>query len=420
MKLKITKVEPFLLNLPFSCERQAKHMHRASTHGERVCIWRVETDAGIVGYGDNHGGAEPIADLVGKNLFDYLYDDTVGDGLQVALLDAAGKALEVPVYRLLGEKVCDASPISWWDIDMPPEDWVEEVKLAISQGYTSIKLKARPWRDIIAQIGAVSKVVTPGFKCDIDFNGFLINSGTAIPILRQLDEFECVAFYESPIDQSDVAGSVEVRRRIKRPVSYHWGAPPIPTALFENVCDGFVMGGRVNQVRAWSATAAQFNKPFWLQMVGTSIRTAYAVHLGATLTHAQWPMITCHCLYADPLIKQPLKVVNGYIKVPETPGLGIEVDEEALARYRVDAGVKTPKEEYLARRRVLTIRWPAAAGQKKGPGFRFTSETDYQKAFYRASMPRFSHGVTLEILEDDGSAAFDRLYERVVAGDIQD
>ena len=40
---------------------------------------------------------------MGKNLFNYLYDDSVGDGIQLALLDAAGKALEAPVYRLLGE-----------------------------------------------------------------------------------------------------------------------------------------------------------------------------------------------------------------------------------------------------------------------------------------------------------------------------
>jgi galactonate dehydratase len=424
MKLKITKVEPITLNLSFSCDRQRRHMHRANTHSERCTLCRVETDAGIVGWGERDAGTplDPAqaADLVGKNLFEYLYDDTLDEGLQQAFLDAAGKALDVPVYKLLGEKVRDASPISWWDIDMPPEDWVEEVKLAISQGYMSIKLKARPWRDIIAQIDAVNNVVPPGFKCDIDFNGTLVNSGNAIPILRQLDEFECVAFYESPIDQSDVAGSKEVRSRIKRPVAYHVGSPPLPTTMVENVCDGFVIGGRVNQLRAWAAVAAQFNKPFWLQMVGSSVRAAYAVHLEAVLTHAQWPMITCHCLYADDLLKEPLKVVNGYIRVPDKPGLGVDVDEETLLKYRVDPSAKTPKDEYRAKRRVIIIRYPPAAGQKKGPGFRFTNETACFTAFYRGSIPAYSRGVTEEVIEDDGSAVFDKLYAAVVAGDIQD
>jgi galactonate dehydratase len=190
--------------------------------------------------------------------------------------------------------------------------------------------------------------------------------------------------------------------------------------MAENVCDGFVMGGKVNVLRAQAAIAAQFNKPFWLQMVGTSVRTAYAVHLGAVLSHAQWPMITCHCLWADDLLTEPLKVVNGFIKVPETPGLGIEVDEEALSKYRVDPSAKTPKSEYVAKRRVITVRWPAAAGQKKGPGYRFTNELAKHWAFARGSLPGFSRGVTEEVIEDDGSAAFERLHERVLKGDVQD
>ena len=44
-------------------------------------------------------------------------------------------------------------------------------------------------------------------------------------------------------------------------------------------------------------------------------------------------MITCSCLYADPLIKKPLKVVNGYIKVPEGPGLGVEPNPEIMRQH---------------------------------------------------------------------------------------
>jgi L-alanine-DL-glutamate epimerase-like enolase superfamily enzyme len=409
-----------MLNLPFSCERQRRHMHRACTGGERLCIWRVETDAGLVGWGDGDSGPEPATNLVGKNLFDCLYRDSVGDGVQLALLDLAGKALDVPVHRLLGEKVRDAAPISWWAIDMPPEDWVEEVKLAISRGYTSIKLKARPWRDIIQQLDAVSKVVPDGFKCDIDFNGFMNNASNAIPVLRELDAFDHVAFYETPIWQHDVDGYRQIRSRVKRPIATHWGDPPVATALVENVCDGFILGGRVNEVRAWAAVAAAFNKPFWLQMWGTSIRTAYAVHLGAVLSHAQWPMVTCHCLWADDLLKTPLRIDNGYIRVSDEPGLGIDVDEEALGRYRVDPSARTPKEEYRAKRRVIIVRWPPAAGQKKGPGWLFTDDTYTQNAFGGGTIAGFARGVTQQVVEDDGSPGFDRLYARVLAGDSQE
>ena len=55
---------------------------------------------------------------------------------------------------------------------MPPEDWVKEAEESVKRGYTSIKLKARPWRDIFEQVEAVGKVVPEGYKLDIDFNGF--------------------------------------------------------------------------------------------------------------------------------------------------------------------------------------------------------------------------------------------------------
>ncbi len=50
-----------------------------------------------------------------------MWDDGLGAGLQMALFDAAGKLAGVPVYRLLGPKVRDWCPISFWDHDMSPE-----------------------------------------------------------------------------------------------------------------------------------------------------------------------------------------------------------------------------------------------------------------------------------------------------------
>ena len=83
--------------------------------------------------------------------------------------------------------------------------------------------------------------------------------------------------------------------------------------------------------------------------------TAFTVHLGAVLSHAQWPAITCHDLWMDDLLMERLEVQDGYIRVPEGPGLGVEVDEEAIERYRVEPGTPSPKQQYLAQRRVLRI-----------------------------------------------------------------
>ena len=392
--MKVARIETFALNLPF-VTRVAHHMQRASTHGERLYVCRLTTDTGIVGYGEGQSSDAQIARVVGRTPFDFLMDDTVGPGIQMALYDAIGKAEKVPVYRLLGPKVRDRCPISWWAIDMPPEDWAAEAAEAVRLGYTSFKLKARPWRDIFEQVEAVSKVVPPNFKLDVDFNSFLLNAGNAIPILRELERQNNVSIFETPIPQTDVEGYKQIRNRINRPISIHFGQPPIMTALREEVCDGFVIGGNAESVLRQATLAAEANKPFWLQMVGTGITTAFALHLGAVLSHAQWPAITCHELWENDLLKTRLEVQDGYLHVPETPGLGVEIDEEAIDRYRVEEDEPTPKEEYLKQRRVLRIRWP------DGRTWCYTSEAAYQQAFSAGSMPLFERGVTLEVIEDD-------------------
>lgn len=412
--MKIEQIECFTLHLPFSPLAE-RHMHRASTHGEGVAICRVVLDNGVVGYGESWDARVPAEIFVGRNPFEVVRDPSAGMGLQIALYDAIGRAEGVPVYHLLGSKVRDWCPISWWAIDMPPEDWVANAQEAVRLGYTSFKLKARPWRDIFAQVAALSEAVPPHFKLDVDFNSFLLNAGNALPILRALQENPNVAIFETPIPQGDVEGYKQIRRQIERPISMHFGSPPIMTALREEVCDGFVIGGGPETVLRQATIAAEANKPFWLQMVGTGIMTAFTVHLGAILSHAQWPAITCHDLWLDDLLMERLEVQDGYIRVPEGPGLGVDVDDAAIERYRVEPGTPTPKQQYLAQRRVLRIRWRASAGGGERT-WCFTNEGDYQRAFYEGNMPLFEPGVCLEVIEDDGSDAFNRLYDRVVQG----
>ena len=408
--MKIKNVERLLLHLPFSPLAE-RHMHRASTHGEEVTLCRVTLDNGVVGYGETWDAHIPLDALVGKNALEVLREPSVGMGVQIALYDAIGRTEGIPVYRLIGAKVRDWCPISWWAIDMPPEDWVANAKEAVRLGYTSFKLKARPWRDIVAQVAAISEVVPPHFKLDVDFNRFLLNAGNALPVLRKVQENPNVAIFESPIPQDDVEGHRQLRGQIDRPISLHFGVPPILTVLREDVCDGFVIGGDTETVMRQGMLAAEANKPFWLQMVGSGIMTAFTVHLGAVLSHAQWPAITCHDLWMDDLLMERLDVQDGYIRVPEGPGLGVEVDEEAIERYRVEPGTPSPKQQYLAQRRVLRIRWP---GDRT---WCFTNEAAYQESFYDGNMPLFEPGVDLEVIEDNESESFERLYDRVARGD---
>lgn len=411
--MKVTSVERLLVDVPFHDE-PARNMARAHNGWHIAEICRVTADNGLVGYGEtlpNYTWGRvtdaAVQRVQGGDPFALMWEDTLGAGLQMALFDLAGKASGVPLHRLLGRPARSHCPIAWWSIDMPPEDFAAEAKHAIAQGYTSYKLKARPWFDIRAQVAAVCQVIPPHFHLDIDFNGLLIDAAAAVPVLKDLEQFPNVSFFESPIPQGDVAGNKRVRAQTRCAIAMHYGVPPIMTALKEDVCDGFVIGGGATRVLREGAVAAEANKPFWLQLVGTGITTAFALHLGAVLTHARWPAISCLNMYAEQLLSTPLTVAGGYCPVPEAPGLGVEIDEEALARLAVPTARKEDQ------RAVYAVVRP------DGGRTYYAHEDHYREDFLAGNQPVFERGVRLETLSDDGSAGWADLHRRVQAGPVR-
>jgi L-alanine-DL-glutamate epimerase-like enolase superfamily enzyme len=293
---------------------------------------------------------------------------------------------------------------------MAPQDLAEEAREAVAQGYTSHKFKARPWIDVYAQVEAVSAVTPPHYRIDLDWNDMLLNSGNAVPVLTALDEYERVAIYEGPIPLGDVEGLRELRRKVKHPIALHFGAPPFATAVREAVCDGFVIGGGVSQTLREGALSAEFGKSFWLQLVGTGLVTAMAAHLGAVLTHARWPAITCLNNYSDDLLAEPLTIRGGYVRVPEGPGLGVQVDESALSRFAMSAPFDLPEP-----RHILSVVWPgdrvvhyASCGGQMWPDFA------------SGNHPVQERGVRIEIRPDDGTPEWADLYSRASQAPVRD
>ena len=172
----------------------------------------------------------------------------------------------------------------------------------------------------------------------------LVNAGNAIRVLSELDQNPKIAIYESPIPHEDIEGYQKIRQQIRNPLAIHFGgAPSFSTTLESQMCDGFVVHNGVSDILSKGALAAAFNKPFWLQMVGPGLMIALSAHLGSVLTHAQWPAISCLNIYADDLIVAPHTIAGGYIKVPDAPGLGVEFDESAIAKYRMEPPYELPE-----------------------------------------------------------------------------
>lgn len=344
--MKVTNVERILVDVPFTPRQQQITTQSVSTvyNWSLLELCKVTTDSGHVGWGETvihytyrRVSDESVARVLGQSPAALMNDDSLGAGLQMALFDVVGKILEVPVYQLLGMQCREAVPISWWSIDASPENWAAEAADAVAHGYTSFKNKPRPWWDIIAQVEAVAAVVPDDFKLDLDPNASLRDADTAIPIMQKLAAYPNVAMFETPIPQSDVAGNKQIRQAVDRPIAMHFGSPPYTTCVREDVCSGFVIGGGKSQVMREGQLSAAADMPFWLQIVGNGLTTTWAGHLGSVLTHATWPAITCINLYSEHLITQPVQVSEGVHKIPDAPGLGVEVDEDAIERCRVPA-----------------------------------------------------------------------------------
>lgn len=409
--MRIKDIEIFWLDVPFHPIPQ-RNMQRQQ-HGWRICeMCRVTGENGMVGMGEtlpNYTWGKvsqaAIERAKGGNVFELMWDDSLGAGLQMALFDLAGKAAGVPVHRLLGQKHRDHCPISWWGIDMSPEDYASETRDAVKNGYTSFKQKARPWWDVFEQIRLSAAEVDDNFKFDYDFNEHLVNASHALPVLRELDTWKNVAIFEEPIPRGDIEGNKRIRAQLRSSIALHYVGRDVVCNLHHDMCDGYVVGGGASTVTRAGHLCQEANKMFWLQLVGTAWTTTMAMHLGAVLQNAQWPAVTCMNMYVDQLVKNPLKVEGGFIAVPDKPGLGIEFDERAM-KYQVKGPEKAQADAIYAivRPSGQKIWYPGEYGP-----YGFWTQC------WAGNVPICERGVRLDTWANDESKEWKAMKERILS-----
>jgi L-alanine-DL-glutamate epimerase-like enolase superfamily enzyme len=96
--------------------------------------------------------------------------------------------------------------------------------------------------------------------------------------------------------------------------------------------DSFIIAypdSRAANAKREAVIAESAHLPLWIQIVGIGITTTYLMHLAATMPNATMPSITLNCLRAFDIIKPAIQMEQGYATVPDKPGLGIELDEDA-------------------------------------------------------------------------------------------
>lgn len=328
----------------------------------------VDTDAGITGIGEVDSVFKRRGALLRSDLEHALIPAVLGEdptrithlvikmdraldgveeakaGIEMALWDILGKALNVPVYKLLGGKVRDRIPLSYSIPFGTPEQMAELAVERVEAGHRTIKVKVgsdNGPRDIAA-VGMIRKAVGPNIKLRVDGNMGWPNAKHAIGMIRAMEPHD-LELVEQPLPPYDLVGMAEVRRNIGVPlmadesIRNPRSAMDVIRAGAADIANVYVTeaGGLLNATRIFAMCEAASIPCMIGSMPEFGIGTAAQIHLGVAMTNLGPDSDACGVLYhAEDLLKTPLKIEDGFSYPPEAPGLGVEIDMNILERWR--------------------------------------------------------------------------------------
>ncbi|QDV38758.1 D-galactonate dehydratase [Tautonia plasticadhaerens] len=331
----------------------------------RWLFLKVHTDAGIVGLGEPivEGRAETCIAAV-KELEDYLVGKdprpvahhwqamyrhafyrggpvltSAISGIDMALWDIKGKALGVPVYELLGGPT--RSRVRVYAHARSPE----AIRRRKEEGFTAFKTgpsKDRPARivenpafvrKVADGFAALREVVGDDADIGIDFHG-AISPQTAKLLIKALEPYQPM-FIEEPVACQNVDAMAEIARGTHLPIATgeriftKWGFREIlekgaATILQPDLCHA----GGITETRLIAGMAEAYYAAIAPHNPLGPISLAAGLQLAASI-----PNFLCQeqVNLGDGYLKTPFRVVDGYVDLPRGPGLGIELDEDAMA-----------------------------------------------------------------------------------------
>lgn len=401
--MKITNVEIIPI-YPQLAKRYEDH--KVSLYGiDHRAVYKIETDKGLAGYGDQRvrpGWQPPISSvksLIGRNPFDFVNNTLVaGSALNCALYDVMGKYLELPAYKLMGEKVRDSVTVAAWTRPASPEVFCEEIKRAATQGYTILKMHTCEYHDVMEQTRLAEEAAPDGFKIHYDFNATR-SIAAVLPIISELEKnHPIVGYIEDPLLKNDLDGWRRLRRQTNIPIIMHGTPLGGIQEIIHGLADIYMIGGTMADIMATGFAFGKANVQTILQFEGGTLGKAMALHMAAVL-----PTHTAHSInlddqYEEDITTERIPVMDGCSPIPEGPGLGYEVDEDALARAAENKPIEMPKH-------VGILHMPSGHTYY-GPSYVSPSAlTGREEGTIR--------GCKSELWEDDGSIEFQRIYDLV-------
>ncbi|MEM1212840.1 MAG: enolase C-terminal domain-like protein [Planctomycetota bacterium] len=320
-------------------------------------IVEMETDTGITGLGEVYRGVgidvlEPIArSLLDASVYELPLQALpipVGrayDGFELAICDAATKAMGVPLHRLLGGAVRDRVRCGYWTGHRTVADASRKAKEGQDAGFDCIKFKCGLDDPVDAWCAAIRDACGEQFKVILDPNRRWETVANTIERANALEPIGNVLCLEDPIPRDDYAGFAQLRRDLEIPIAIHVAIPygemgqhesDTITALQHDCCDLFNFNGGLFGVKRMAAAAALADRPFWHgSEVDLGPLEASYVHKAAACPNCTLPSdIFGRLVREHDLLDTPLAFDDtGHALVPDGPGLGVALDRDALDHY---------------------------------------------------------------------------------------
>ena len=267
--------------------------------------------------------------------------------LEMALWDILGKAAGLPVYRLFGGPVRESVPVKWSISGLEPDRAAGIAEWAVEQGFSTMKVKVGidPEQDV-ARVRAVRAAVGDRVRLGIDANGAW-RPAVAVDMIHRLSEFG-VYFAEQPVPPADIEWLASVRGQVNVPIiadeSVYTAQDAVALArakaadvlsIYIGKSAGIGPAKRIADIAAASGLGCTIGSN--LEM---GVGTAAMLHLALAspaITAGEFPCdIIGPLFYTDDLLERPLSIAQGHATISDLPGLGIELNEQKLQRYRVD------------------------------------------------------------------------------------
>jgi galactonate dehydratase len=273
-------------------------------------------------------------------------------GVEMALWDIKGKSLGVPVYELLGGKMRDGIPCyanGWFTPAKTPEEFAAKARIAAGAGFQGLKWDpfGSAWQTLTRAelsramdcVGAVSDAV--GDRADLFIEGHgRFNIPTAVEIGRELEHYK-IRWFEEPIPPDNLEGLAEVKKRIRVSIAAgerlysRWDY----RRLFELHCADFIQpdvshAGGIGELIRIAAIAESYHIPICPHNPSGPVANAATLQLAACLPNLYLlETMATDVPHRREITNENVRFENGKMLISDKPGLGIEINENAIQKY---------------------------------------------------------------------------------------